>query len=201
LQNGLYLRALPQENFMVAQPLTIPTSMPGITLRPLRLRDKRAWLNLRKKNHEWLKPWEATAPSIIEFDPPTFAQLVRYHQKEARALRALSFVITSEEEIIGQITLGGIAFGALRGGHIGYWIDQEFAGRSITTASVTALTDYAFFTLKLHRIEIGFRPENIASKRVAEKSGYIYEGVRTRFLHIDGDWRDHLIYVRENPLL
>ncbi|MDA0217227.1 MAG: GNAT family protein [Actinobacteria bacterium] len=186
---------------MMAKPLTIETSISGIMLRPLRLRDKRAWLNLRKRNHEWLKPWEATAPSIIEFAPPTFAQLVRYHQREAKALRALSFVITFDEKIIGQITLGGIAFGALRGGHIGYWIDQDFAGKSITTAAVVALTGYAFSNLKLHRIEIGFRPENVGSKRVAEKSGYIYEGNRTRFLHIDGDWRDHLIYVRENPLL
>jgi ribosomal-protein-alanine N-acetyltransferase len=36
-------------------------------------------------------------------------------------------------------------------------------------------------------------------KRVAEKAGYTFEGVRNQFLHIDGDWRDHLIYVKLNP--
>ena len=43
------------------------------------------------------------------------------------------------------------------------------------------------------------RPENAVSQRVAEKAGYIYEGLRLRYLHIDGDWRDHMIFVRENP--
>ena len=43
------------------------------------------------------------------------------------------------------------------------------------------------------------RPENLASKKVAEKSGYKFEGVRERFLHIDGDCRDHLTFVAENP--
>ncbi len=59
----------------------------------------------------------------------------------------------------------------------------------------------AFTDLKLHRIEINLRPENAASARVAQKSGYVFEGVRPRFLHIAGEWRDHLTYVAENPNL
>ena len=61
------------------------------------------------------------------------------------------------------------------------------------------MTVYGFEELKLHRIEINIRPENGASRRVAEKSGYHLEGERPRFLHIDGEWRDHLSFVRENP--
>ena len=68
-----------------------------------------------------------------------------------------------------------------------------------TTRAVQALTDYAFKELQLHRIEINLRPENQASRKVAEKSGYYYEGLRPRYLHIAGDWRDHLTFVRENP--
>ena len=47
--------------------------------------------------------------------------------------------------------------------------------------------------------EINLRPENGASRRVAEKSGYILEGDRPKYLHIDGEWRDHICFVRENP--
>jgi ribosomal-protein-alanine N-acetyltransferase len=36
---------------------------------------------------------------------------------------------------------------------------------------------------------------------VAEKAGYVLEGERPRYLHIDGDWRDHLSFVKENPLV
>ena len=48
-------------------------------------------------------------------------------------------------------------------------------------------------------MEICIRPENHASLRVVEKLGFRYEGLRRRFIHIDGDWRDHYAFalVRE----
>ena len=184
---------------MIRPPMPILSASGRVELRPLRLRDKKAWLALRRRNHDWLKPWEATSPTQIHFQPPRYWQLVRFHQREARALRSLSLMIWVEGEMVGQINLGGIAFGALRGGNIGYWINQGHSNRGITTEAVITLTEYAFVELRLHRIEIAFRPENQASKRVAEKSGYSYEGMRPRFLHIDGQWRDHIVYVRENP--
>jgi ribosomal-protein-alanine N-acetyltransferase len=64
--------------------------------------------------------------------------------------------------------------------------------------AVELLTDFAFSALSLHRIEINLRPENAASRKVAEKAGYIFEGNRARYLHIDGEWRDHICFVREN---
>ena len=66
------------------------------------------------------------------------------------------------------------------------------------TAAVNMVTDFAFNELELHRIEINIRPENEPSIRVAEKCGYLYEGLRPRYLHIDGAWRDHHCFVREN---
>ena len=48
-------------------------------------------------------------------------------------------------------------------------------------------------------MEICIRPENRASLRVVEKLGFRYEGLRRRYIHIDGDWRDHYAFalVRE----
>ena len=54
-------------------------------------------------------------------------------------------------------------------------------------------------TLKLHRIEINLRPENEASKKVALKAGFELEGARNNYLHIAGDWRNHITFVKENP--
>jgi len=47
----------------------------------------------------------------------------------------------------------------------------------------------------LHRLEIAIRPENAASLRVVEKLGLASIGVAPRYLHIDGDWRDHRIFA------
>lgn len=175
----------------------------GVTLRPLRLRDHAKWDEVRAANRDWLAPWEATRPIVPGDDSdkelPSYFQMVASHNREGRAKRSLSLSIWFENSLVGQITMGGIVMGALRGAHIGYWVDKRYANRGITTQAVQMLTEYGFEELGLHRIEINLRPENAASRRVAEKAGYHLEGERPRFLHIDGQWRDHLSFVRENP--
>ena len=174
-----------------------------IILRPLRLRDRNQWDEVRAINRDWLSPWEATRPLVpgedSETDLPSYFQMVTSHNREGRAERSLTLSIWYKGSMVGQITLGGVVMGALRGAHIGYWIDHRFSNLGIMTQSVVMLTEYGFQDLDLHRIEINLRPENTASRRVAEKAGYHLEGERPRFLHIDGQWRDHLSFVSENP--
>ena len=177
-----------------------------ISLRPLRFRDHGRWNAVRAENRAWLSPWEATIPLIYpegEGDErglalPSYFEMVRNLNSEARNGRSFSFAIWKGSNLIGQISLGGVIYGALRGGHIGYWIDRNYANKGYTSAAVVQLTDFAFNTLKLHRIEINLRPENAASRRVAEKAGYVFESNRPKYLHIDGNWRDHICFVKEN---
>lgn len=175
----------------------------GVTLRPLRLRDRGRWDEVRAVNRDWLSPWEATKPIVpgdaSDAELPSYFQMISSHNREGRAQRSLSLAIWYQGSLVGQITMGGIVMGALRGAHIGYWMDKRCANLGITTQAVEMITQYGFQELGLHRIEINLRPENAASRRVAEKAGYRFEGERARFLHIDGQWRDHLSFVRENP--
>jgi ribosomal-protein-alanine N-acetyltransferase len=55
--------------------------------------------------------------------------------------------------------------------------------------------DHCFRSLGLHRVEINIRPENRPSRRVVEKLGFRYEGLRERYLHINGQWCDHLSFA------
>ena len=165
-----------------------------IGMRPLRLRDAKEWRTVRMRNAEWLRPWEATSPDPAADAPPTYSAMVRRLRGEAREGRTLPFVVTYDDELVGQLTVGGITWGSLRSAYIGYWIDRRFAGRGITPTAVAMATDHCFAT-GLHRIEINIRPENVASRRVVEKLGFRSEGMRPSYLHIDGDWRDHLSYA------
>jgi ribosomal-protein-alanine N-acetyltransferase len=177
-----------------------------IELRPPRFSDRAKWNEVRAENKEWLAPWEASLPRPPEGAPasefiskrPSFYGMVRALHREARAGRSYSFMMWQGENLIGQITMGGVIYGALRGAHIGYWIDHNFAGRGLTTDAVNTLTAFGFQELGLHRIEINIRPENAASIRVAEKAGYIFESDRPAFLHISGSWRDHKSFVKFN---
>lgn len=177
-----------------------------LLLRPIRIRDRKQWLRVRAENKEWLSEWEATLPQVPKEKNspklPSFTEMVRWHRREARSGRSYSLAIWHRNAqgsvLIGQITMGGVMYGAMRGAHIGYWIDRAFANRGYTTRAVNLLTRFGFEELGLHRIEINIRPENAPSIKVAEKAGYIFEGLRPRYLHIDGSWRDHHCYVKEN---
>jgi [ribosomal protein S5]-alanine N-acetyltransferase len=165
-----------------------------VSLRPLRQRDAARWRELRIANRQWLDPWEATPP-----DPSapglTFRRMVRQMAHEARAGRALPFAITYDGDMVGQLSVAGIAWGSLASGHIGYWVSRHVAGRGIAPTAVALATDYCLLSMGLHRLEINIRPENAASLRVVAKLGLRDEGVRVRYLHIDGAWRDHRTFA------
>ena len=61
--------------------------------------------------------------------------------------------------------------------------------------AVAMVIDHCFTTAGLHRIEISIRPENTNSLRVVEKLGLHEVGFAPRFLHINGEWRDHRIFA------
>ncbi len=53
----------------------------------------------------------------------------------------------------------------------------DYHGRGVATDAVKLLTGYLFDRIKINRIRLIIHPENLASKRVAEKCGYKSEGV------------------------
>ncbi|SDQ66354.1 ribosomal-protein-alanine N-acetyltransferase [Quadrisphaera sp. DSM 44207] len=165
-----------------------------VVLRPLRLRDAAAWWELRAANVSWLAPWEATSPDGV---PPvrSFPSLVRDLNRQGRSGQALPFALEHDGRLAGQVTVGGITWGAMRSAHVGYWLDGRLAGRGIMPRAVAMAVDHCFFAVGLHRIEVNIRPENRPSLRVVEKLGLRPEGERLRYLHIDGAWRDHLAFA------
>lgn len=151
------------------------------------------------RNRDWLRRWEATVPPARPGRPagsrPTYRQMVRFLRREAEAGRMMPFIVTYEDVLVGQLTVGGVTWGSMCSANIGYWIDERYAGRGITPTAVALAADYCFQEMGLHRIEVCIRPENAPSRRVAEKLGFREEGLRPRYLHIDGAWRDHLVYA------
>jgi ribosomal-protein-alanine N-acetyltransferase len=165
-----------------------------VGLRPISQRDRDAWVEVRAANVDWLAPWEATPPRPTT-DRIGFRAMVRALKASARQGLVLPFVLTYDDRLVGQVTVGGITWGSLCSAHIGYWVDSRVAGRGVMPTAVALVADHAFGVVGLHRLEINVRPENTASLRVVDKLGFRDEGVRLRFLHIAGDWRDHRTFA------
>lgn len=58
---------------------------------------------------------------------------------------------------------------------IGYWIETAFTGQGLAAEMVQALTRFAFESFKAARVQIVTQVGNEASRRVAEKCGFILE--------------------------
>lgn len=187
----------PDPSFPAEHRWPVVISCRGVSLVPFRRRDIRAWEQVRARNRAWLGPWDATTPPGSQSRIGSYRQMVAAFAREARRGRGLPWLIwfdprgTGQAEIAGQLTVSSIVYGAAQFATMGYWIDQRWAGRGIMPLAVALATDYCFQTLRLHQVEITIRPENVPSLRVVAKLGFRHEGLRPRYLHIDGDWRDH----------
>jgi ribosomal-protein-alanine N-acetyltransferase len=164
-----------------------------VSIRIVRVRDAKKLQALVLGNRQWLKPWEATNP----YGPNSFnlrSQIKALRQQLVEG-QGLPFVIEYSGKIVGQLNVSNILFGSVGSAILGYWIIPEVAGKSITPKAVALVTDYLINVLGLHRVEIDIRPENKSSLRVVEKLGFRYEGIKQRFIHINGDWRDHFVFA------
>lgn len=168
-----------------------------VELRPFRMRDAAAWSEVRLSNEAWLAPWEPSAPGawFDRYSMTAFAPMLRQLRRQARDGTTLPFAVTYGGRFVGQATAGNIWRGSLNSCFLGYWIDGRYAGRGIAPTAVALLADHCFTAARLHRVEANVRPENVASRRVVEKLGFRDEGIRERYLHIDGAYRDHACYA------
>jgi [ribosomal protein S5]-alanine N-acetyltransferase len=168
-----------------------------VQLQPLRRGDAREWTQLRLANEQWLAPWEPSAalPWRARHTPAAFRAMRRAASRRARSGLSVPLAIRIDGRLAGQITVDNIVHGALRSGHLGYWIDRSVAGRGLATLAVALVCDHAFGAVGLHRLQADIRPENLRSRRLVERLGFRQEGLLRRYLDIDGDWRDHLSFA------
>jgi ribosomal-protein-alanine N-acetyltransferase len=60
------------------------------------------------------------------------------------------------------------------------------------TEAVKRIVEIAFDDLALHRVEANIMPRNAPSLAVAERAGFVREGLSPRYLQIAGKWEDHV---------
>jgi [ribosomal protein S5]-alanine N-acetyltransferase len=175
----------------------------AVTVRPLRMRDGLAWVDIRLRNRDWLARWEATPTGVLSAwdywearqTVSIYGQMLRRLRHQARTGTALPFGVVSGGRLVGQVTVSTIVRGAFNSGQVGYWVDQDHAGLGITPTALALVADHCFGPVGLHRIEANVRPENASSRRVMEKLGFREEGLHRRYLSIDGAYRDHICYA------
>lgn len=102
---------------------------------------------------------------------------------EAFAERAkIGWVVTDRDDAaIGTCTLFNFD-PRHRRAELGYALRSDLWGRGLAREAASAALDWAFRSLKLHRVEADIDPRNDASRRILQRLGFASEGVlRERF--------------------
>lgn len=88
---------------------------------------------------------------------------------------------------------------AHRRAELGYWIGVPHWNLGYATEAARAALDFAFNTLRLHRVEAHYQLGNDASGRVMEKIGMTHEGILRGHTFKNGATRDGVVYAAINP--
>lgn len=104
-----------------------------------------------------------------------------------------AIILKETNECIGQIAY----FLVDNNNHfaeIEYCIGSLFQRKGLATESAKAVIKYGLDKMNLHKVQICHKSINIASRRVVEKCGFVYEGTLRDFFYIDGQYVDRLYY-------
>jgi ribosomal-protein-alanine N-acetyltransferase len=114
------------------------------------------------------------SPSSIETERKNIeAHIRKYYQNGNFGFWATIFKETGE--FIGRCGLLQSQITGKDEIEIGYLLDRSFWGKNLATEAACGVLDFAFQQLSLKRVVAVIHPENLASKKVAEKAGMIFE--------------------------
>ena len=168
----------------------------GVFLRYPEMSDYPSWAALRNESRDFLAPWEPVW-AADELSRSAFRRRIRRYQREIRGDLAYPFFVfrKSDNALMGGCTLSNVRRGVTQSAALGYWIGQRYARHGHMYDALTAILPFVFHVLALHRLEAACIPENKASRALLLKLGFREEGRARRYLQINGEWRDHVLFA------
>lgn len=159
-----------------------------IELRNQRVSDaKRLFEILNNPNFTYFK----ICPKDVEAEK----DFLRQNTKKRKNNIAYNYAILFNDKVVGGC---GIKINQHRTfiGEIGYFLDEKYWGKGVTTKAVKILEKIGFEKLGLNRIEILMDPRNIASEKVAIKCGYKKEGTMRKVIKDGNEFSDAYLYAK-----
>ncbi|HXN15324.1 MAG TPA: GNAT family protein [Usitatibacter sp.] len=148
------------------------------------------------ESHAALKPWMPWAqhvPTIEESETHCREAQAKWH---AREMLDFCFLSRTDGRLVGKGGLHTIDW-AIPKFEIGYWIRTSCARQGYAAEAVNALAEFAREKLNACRLEITSDARNGPSRGVAEKCGFVLEGVlRQSRRDVEGALADACMYAR-----
>ena len=167
---------------------TIPIS-PTLELQLFCPENAQSYIDLLKANKCQLE--DSFRESLLELNEYTFEEYVNFILKYQNVPYFQVWLLKSLEaqRFIGSVKVHSIRAGI--GAGLAYFMDQKFLGKGYTTEAVKKMLAHCFETIELNKVFLKIIPDNVASIRIAEKTGFTQTGViRKEILTYHGKLED-----------
>jgi RimJ/RimL family protein N-acetyltransferase len=143
----------------------------------------------------WM-PWATPTPKVEDTELWCRQAHVRFLSREQ-----LHFSLWTKD---GKTCVGGCGLHKLDwkvpSAEMGYWMRTSHAGKGLMTEAVRTLVKFGMEELKLGRIEIRCDERNVRSAKVAERAGFVREGLfRQDARGAKNELRNTMIYAKTKP--
>lgn len=165
--------------------------MKEIHIRPIGNDDYLQLHNMIERNRQRLLTYfPKTTNAITGIDSAKKFIKLKLQQAQNKQQFFYAVELISKAQIIGAIILKNIDWSVPKG-ELAYFIDEEYEGKGYISYCVKWLAEYAFNDLKMEKLYIKINPQNMASKKVATKNGFVKEGfMKSEFRTGYGDLTD-----------
>jgi RimJ/RimL family protein N-acetyltransferase len=160
------------------------------------------------KSHDGPEAFEAVVESVNELKPwmpwvhpePLLESSIRFHaEAQAKWYSREMLDFQWHDKATGRL-IGKGGFHTINWTvpklEIGYWVRTSMAGKGYCTEAVNALVSFAQKEFSTKRLEICSDPRNKKSCTVAERCGFVLEGILKQNMRApDGNLRDSCMYA------
>ena len=139
---------------------------------------------------DWL-PW--AHPAYGKDDAAAFIRDSHQAWKDGRAYDYAIRLSADPVRHVGNVSIWQVSRLG-RVGEIGYWVRTDATTKGIATEATARMVELGFSELGFHKITLRIAVGNRGSERVAEKLGFVREGVLREELKIKDAWVDHGLF-------
>ena len=141
--------------------------------------------------------WTAIPSPYTERDARAYLERADQDRLAGREL-GLAVVGARSGELLGSCGLARFDW-TDRKAEIGYWVRAASRGRSVGPTATRLLARWGLEELRLERVELLANPENEPSQRLAEKAGFVREGLLRSYRRRKGSREDLIMFSLLRP--
>lgn len=161
-----------------------------LMLRPFRRRDLGPFHEAVTESMSELQPW---LPWLEGYDKGFAQRFIRESANAWTEGKAFDLAIRPRVDLdhhLGNVSIWPTSV-QNQIGEVGYWVRSGETGKGFATEAAIVAIGIGFNELNLHKVVLRIAVGNVASEKIAEKLGFIYEGVLRDEVKVTGRWLDH----------